>query len=131
MAIVTYLTRGRGDRAKLFTEIRESKRLGPKVAAWLEKNEAELLKHPALKRPTERGGGGSATGAGTQTATAPRKAQPEPPPEARAPEPAKAKPTKAVSDLSAKEKVRIKAIEKGKPVRPVYRARYLYESCDD
>ena len=62
MSIVTYLTRGRGDRAKLFTEIRDSKRLGPKVAVWLEKHEAQLVKHAALRKPMAKAGGGTSSG---------------------------------------------------------------------
>ena len=48
-AIVAYLTRGRGDKAKLLQEIRQSPRLGPKVADWVAANEGKLLAHPALK----------------------------------------------------------------------------------
>lgn len=78
MAMVTYLTRGRGDRTRLLTEIRESKRLGPKVAAWLEKNEDQLVKHPALQKPMERGGGGSSTSSSAAGGRAPGAPPPEP-----------------------------------------------------
>ena len=53
-ALVTYLTRNRGDKAVLLQEIRNSRRLGPKVAEWLEKNEAQLKHHPGLQgRPMQ------------------------------------------------------------------------------
>ena len=53
-ALVTYWTRGRGDKAVLLQEIRSSRRLGPKVAEWLEKNEAQLKRHPGLQgRPMQ------------------------------------------------------------------------------
>lgn len=48
MALVAYLTRGKGDKAALLKEIRESSRLGPKVAAWVQANEGKLLNHPHL-----------------------------------------------------------------------------------
>jgi len=48
-ALTAYLTRGRGDKAKLLQEIRESPRLGPKVADWVVANEGKLAAHPALK----------------------------------------------------------------------------------
>jgi hypothetical protein len=48
-ALTAYLTRGRGDRAALLNEIRHSPRLGPRMAAWLEQNEAHLRKNPALQ----------------------------------------------------------------------------------
>jgi hypothetical protein len=52
-ALVAYLTRGRGrgleGRAQVLKEIRESRRLGPKVADWVETNEQKLLAHPHLK----------------------------------------------------------------------------------
>jgi hypothetical protein len=52
-ALVAYLTRGRGrgleGRAQVLREIRESRRLGPKVADWVVNNEQKLLSHPQLK----------------------------------------------------------------------------------
>ncbi len=51
-AIAAYLSRGRGDKQKLLQEIRQSPRLGPKVADWVAANEGRLAAHPALK-PTE------------------------------------------------------------------------------
>ena len=52
--LVAYLTRGRGDKAVLLAEIRQSPRLGPKVAQWVEQNEDQLRRHPALQ--PRRGG---------------------------------------------------------------------------
>lgn len=49
MALVAVLTRGRADRFKALQEIRANKRLGPKVADWVEKNEDELVKDPRLQ----------------------------------------------------------------------------------
>lgn len=49
IALVAYLTRGKGDKAKVLQEIRESKRLGPKVADWVEENEGKLLKDKNLQ----------------------------------------------------------------------------------
>lgn len=48
-AMTAYLTRGKGDKAVLLNEIRRSPRLGPRVATWLEENEARLRRHPALQ----------------------------------------------------------------------------------
>jgi len=55
-ALSAYLTRGRGDpaaRVRLLKEIRESPRLGPKVADWVAANEEALARHPGL-RPKEQ-----------------------------------------------------------------------------
>jgi hypothetical protein len=61
-ALVAYLTRGRGDKALMLQEIHDSKRLGPKVAQWVEQNEDKLLSHPALqsRRHGTAAGGGEA-----------------------------------------------------------------------
>jgi hypothetical protein len=51
-ALTAYLTRGRGDpaaKARILQEMRESPRLGPKVADWVAANEGKLVGHPALK----------------------------------------------------------------------------------
>lgn len=53
-AIAVYLSRGRGDKKKLLHEIRQSPRLGPKVADWVEANEGRLVTHSAL-RPNANG----------------------------------------------------------------------------
>jgi hypothetical protein len=57
MGFVAYVTRGRGDKAAVLQEIRNSRRLGPKVAEWFEKNEDRLVRNPKLHpRPTRAGG---------------------------------------------------------------------------
>jgi len=48
-ALVAYLTRGEGDRGAILQEIRQSPRLGPKVADWIAANEEKLRNHPRLK----------------------------------------------------------------------------------
>jgi hypothetical protein len=51
-ALAAYLTRGRGDpaaRARILQEIRQSPRLGPKVADWVTANEDKLIAHPGLR----------------------------------------------------------------------------------
>jgi hypothetical protein len=51
-ALTAYLTRGRGDpaaKARVLQEIRESPRLGSKVADWVAANEDRLIGHPSLK----------------------------------------------------------------------------------
>jgi hypothetical protein len=51
-ALMAYLTRGRGDpaaKARILQEIRQSPRLGPKVADWVVANEDKLTRHPSLK----------------------------------------------------------------------------------
>lgn len=48
-AMMAYLTRGRGDKATLLQEIRQSRHLGPKVADWLVENEGKLAAHPVFK----------------------------------------------------------------------------------
>ena len=51
-ALAAYLMRGKGDpaaRARILQEIRESPRLGHKVADWVVANEEALARHPALK----------------------------------------------------------------------------------
>ncbi len=53
-ALVSYLTRGRGDKAKVLQEIRQSPRLGPKVADWVAANEGQLINHPALQHRTPK-----------------------------------------------------------------------------
>lgn len=57
-ALVAFLTKGKGNKAVVLKEIRESPRLGPDVANWVEKNEDKLLKNPELQeRPKTRPGG--------------------------------------------------------------------------
>jgi hypothetical protein len=59
MGIVAYLTRGKGDFGALLTEVRASKKLGPKMAEWIEANKDDLLKNPELQPKASAGGGGA------------------------------------------------------------------------
>ncbi|WP_426344642.1 DUF6861 domain-containing protein [Pseudoduganella sp. R-32] len=49
MALLAYFSRGKGNKALALKEVRESPRLGPKVARWIEENEEKLSRHPALQ----------------------------------------------------------------------------------
>ncbi|WP_090436664.1 DUF6861 domain-containing protein [Duganella sp. CF458] len=49
MALMAYFSRGKGNRALALKEVRESPRLGPKIARWIEENEERLSRHPALQ----------------------------------------------------------------------------------
>jgi hypothetical protein len=73
-ALVAYLTRGRGNpaaKARLLQEIRQSPRLGSKVADWLVANEEKLLRHPALRPRQQRVEMTSAAQAGGRPAATP------------------------------------------------------------
>jgi hypothetical protein len=59
MGIVAYLTRGKGDFGALLAEVRASKKLGPKMADWIEANKDDLLKNPELQPKASAGGGGA------------------------------------------------------------------------
>jgi len=48
--LAAYLTKGRGDKATLLKEIRQSPRLGPRVAQWVEQNEDKLRRMPLQSR---------------------------------------------------------------------------------
>jgi hypothetical protein len=48
-ALMAYFSRGKGNKALALKEVRESPRLGPKVARWIEENEERLSRHPALQ----------------------------------------------------------------------------------
>lgn len=63
--VVAYLTIGKGQLPALLAEVRQSARMGPKMASWLEQNEGELLNHPLLNERA-RGNGGGATGGGAE-----------------------------------------------------------------
>ena len=54
MGMISYLTRGRGDKAMLLSEISRSPRLGRPVAQWLEQNEERLRRCPALQSRQHR-----------------------------------------------------------------------------
>jgi hypothetical protein len=79
-AIVAYLTRGKGDKAKLLTEIRSSTKLGPRVAKWIETNEAKLVRHrrlaPQSNASAASGSGSRATPQTQPKPTAKRIAEP-------------------------------------------------------
>jgi hypothetical protein len=66
MAIMAYVTRGKGDKVALLTEMRNSPRLGPKMADWVQANEAQFPQAMAAmeSRAAGKGGGGSAKAAG-------------------------------------------------------------------
>jgi hypothetical protein len=92
-ALMAYLTRGRGDpgaKARILQEIRQSPRLGPKVADWVVANEDKLTRHPSLKPKGQQvmmsqakpPAGPPATP--SQLQGRPAAGQPAPPPEPRA-----------------------------------------------
>lgn len=64
MGIVTYLTRGGGKLPALLAEIRQSPRLGPRFATWVEQNADKLAGHPLLQVRNKGGGGAGSGGAG-------------------------------------------------------------------
>lgn len=64
-AMTAYLTKGKSQKTALLQEVRQSRRLGPKVAQWLEQNEEKLRRHPALqsRRHGAQGAGPAPSGA--------------------------------------------------------------------
>jgi Novel toxin 15 len=48
-AMAAYLSKGRGDKTILLNEIRQSPRLGPKVAQWVQANEGKLTAQGSFK----------------------------------------------------------------------------------
>jgi hypothetical protein len=48
-ALMAYVSRGKGGKAVVMQEIRESQRLGPQIAQWIGENEQRLASHPALQ----------------------------------------------------------------------------------
>jgi len=58
-ALVAYLTRGRGDAAKLASEMRATP-AGTRLAQWMLKHEEQLKRHPALQGPKPSRGAASA-----------------------------------------------------------------------
>ncbi|RUL72506.1 DUF6861 domain-containing protein [Dyella choica] len=54
IALLFYLTKGGSEEALLLKAVRGSRRLGPKVADWLEKNKEILKNHPALQPKARR-----------------------------------------------------------------------------
>lgn len=63
--LVAYLARGKGNLPGLLAEVRQSARLGPKVADWLERNSSKLAANPRLR---------GAAGSSTRSAHAPGRA---------------------------------------------------------
>ncbi|MBA5605994.1 hypothetical protein H3H36_11545 [Duganella sp. FT3S] len=57
--IVAYLGRGKGQLPALLAEVRQSARLGPKVAGWLEQNADRLSRHPPLQERAKGAGNGA------------------------------------------------------------------------
>jgi hypothetical protein len=81
MAIMAYVTRGKGDKAALLTEMRNSPRLGPKMADWVQANEAQFPQAMAAmeSRAAGKGGGGTKAASEAQApAQAAGKAKEEP-----------------------------------------------------
>jgi hypothetical protein len=66
MAIMAYVTKGKGDKAALLTEMRNSPRLGPKMADWVQVNEAQFPQAMAAMESRAAGkvGGTQAKAAG-------------------------------------------------------------------
>lgn len=62
--MAAYLTRGKGQLPALLAEVRQSARLGPKMADWLEQNADRLVRQPLLQE-RGKGTGNGAIGAGT------------------------------------------------------------------
>ena len=76
LALMVWITRGKGNRAAVLQEIRESRRLGPRMAAWIEAQEGKFGQQMAMtSRQT------SGRGAARPPAPQPERA----PPPARAP----------------------------------------------
>ncbi len=48
-AMAAYLSKGKGDKTVLLNEIRQSPRLGPKVAQWVQANEGKLIAQGSFK----------------------------------------------------------------------------------
>lgn len=90
LALMAWFTRGKGDKGAMLQEIRESRRLGPKVAEWVQSNEDKFATHMAamqLKPPTAGGAAGRA--APSDAARTPNQIagkKPEEPPPSRKPE---------------------------------------------
>ena len=57
LALMAWFTRGKGDKLAVLQEIRESRRLGPKVAEWMQHNEDKFQAHLAAMEARQRGSG--------------------------------------------------------------------------
>lgn len=74
--MAAYLTRGKGQLPALLAEVRQSARLGPKMAGWLEQNADRLVRQPLLQERGKGTGNGAigADTAGQAPSSRPRKA---------------------------------------------------------
>lgn len=63
-ALMAYVSRGKGNKAVVLQEIRDSRRLGPRIAQWIEENEQRLASHPALQSRRANAAGGAADTSG-------------------------------------------------------------------
>ena len=57
LALMAWVTRGKGERVAVLKEIRESRRLGPKVADWVEAQEGKFGQQMAMVQRETSGGG--------------------------------------------------------------------------
>lgn len=64
-AIVSYLTRGKGNLSTLVADFRNSARLGPKMATWVEHNAEALSNHPLLQGIDKSGKAGKSLPGGS------------------------------------------------------------------
>jgi hypothetical protein len=78
-ALMAYLSRGKDNKAVALQEIRQSPRLGPKVAQWVEENEQKLARHPALQSRRSTAAGAAAGEPGPTPPKRGRQPEEEPP----------------------------------------------------
>jgi hypothetical protein len=90
LAIMVYVTRGKGDKAALINDIRNSKRLGPQMAEWVEANEAKFGAQMAMM---ENRAASKSAGSGGASSGSPSKPSAEPKPAKQTPEAVKDKPS--------------------------------------
>ena len=57
LALMVWITRGKGNRAAILQEIRESRRLGPRMATWVEAQEGKFGQQMAMTARQTSGGG--------------------------------------------------------------------------
>ncbi|MRV75919.1 hypothetical protein GJ700_29820 [Duganella sp. FT92W] len=89
-ALMAYVSRGKGSKTLVLQEIRDSARLGPKVARWIEENEQKLANHPALQSRRSNAVGGAA-------------GEPPPPPPKRGRQPEENEPRRAPAGMPQKK----------------------------
>lgn len=78
MGIVAYLTRGKGDYGALLSEIRASKKLGPRMADWIEANKDDLLRNPELQQSVKASAGGGGEAPPPEPSERPKAPRPQP-----------------------------------------------------